>query len=460
MEKILVKEIVLWTKGKLLKGNPSEEIHSLSIDSRTLKPGALFIAIKGDNYDGHGFIKNLGTLAALGAVVSRETEGLDGLKVAVLVENTTEALKQIANGYLAKLSGLKVAGITGSNGKTTTKDILWNILSLSMKTHKPKGSFNNEIGIPLTVLGTDDSYKALILEYGTNHPGEIGRLAAVAHPDAAALTNIGTAHIGFFKSRENILKEKWTLLENIKKGGTAVVNLDDALLAGNMGKLSGKVITFSAVKGADVCAENIVEQKEGGTVFTLSLGGKKEKVNLKLLGLHNVSNALCAAALASAFGSDIKNIAKGLEEFIAVSAHRLSASVVKGIKILDDAYNANPDSVKRGIKALMNFSAKKRVLVLGEMAELGEFAETLHEEIGAEAAKNKVDALVVTGETGKWYKAGAVKAGMKEANVYLFADNITAGDFLKDFLKEDDAVLIKGSRRAGMEKIVEIVRSK
>jgi len=249
-------------------------------------------------------------------------------------------------------------------------------------------------------------------------------------------------------------------LENIKEGGLAVINLDDALLTGKMSSIKGKMLTFSVLRPADISAENVTELKEGGTAFTLSIGGKKEKVKLNLLGIHNVSNALCAAALSTAFAADIKNIAKGLEEFIAVSAHRLSAEVVNGIKILDDAYNANPDSVKRGIYALLGFSAKKRVLVLGEMAELGEFAEKLHGEIGAVAAKNNIDALVVTGLTGAWYKAGAVKAGMKEGKVYLFPDNISAGLFLKKFLEEGDAVLIKGSRRAGMEKIVEMVRLK
>src|SRR3989339_104109 len=434
MEKILVKEIVAWTNGKLLRGSPLDEVSSLSIDSRTIKAGALFLAIKGDNYDGHCFVKNLEKLSALGAVVSKETEGLNTLKVVISVENTTQALKQIAAGYIAKLANVKIAGITGSNGKTTTKDILWNIISLSEKTHKPKGSFNNEIGLPLTILGVDASYKALILEYGTNHPGELVKLVGVAKPDAAAITNIGTAHIGFFKSRENILKEKWTLLENIKEGGLAVINLDDALLTGKMSSIKGKMLTFSVLRPADISAENVTELKEGGTAFTLSIGGKKEKVKLNLLGIHNVSNALCAAALSTAFAADIKN--------------------------MDDAYNANPDSVKRGIYALLGFSAKKRVLVLGEMAELGEFAEKLHGEIGAVAAKNNIDALVVTGLTGAWYKAGAVKAGMKEGKVYLFPDNISAGLFLKKFLEEGDAVLIKGSRRAGMEKIVEMVRLK
>ncbi|MFH1074076.1 MAG: UDP-N-acetylmuramoyl-tripeptide--D-alanyl-D-alanine ligase [Candidatus Firestonebacteria bacterium] len=460
MEKILIKEIVAWTKGKLLKGSPLDQVHSLSIDTRTLKPGALFLAIKGDNYDGHGFVQNLGKLSAFGALVSKKTEGLDALQAGIFVENTTQALKQIAAGYLSKFTGLKVAGITGSNGKTTTKDILWNILSLSVKTHKPKGSFNNEIGIPLTILGVDFSYKALILEYGMNHPGEIAKLVEMVKPDVAAITNVGTAHIGFFNSRENILKEKWALLENIKPGGIAVINLDDPLIAGKKSLLKEKMLTFSALAAADISAENVTEIKECGTVFTLNVGGKKEKVKLNLLGLHNVSNALCAAALSTAFAVDIKNIARGLEEFISVSAHRLSALVVNGIKILDDAYNANPDSVRRGIKALLNFSAKKRVLVLGEMAELGEFAEKLHGEMGSEAAKNNINALVVTGRTGEWYKNGAIKAGMKKENIYLFADNISAGDFLKGFLEEGDAVLIKGSRRAGMEKIVEIVRSK
>jgi UDP-N-acetylmuramoyl-tripeptide--D-alanyl-D-alanine ligase len=459
MEKLLVKEIVAWTNGKLLRGDPREELTSVSIDTRTIKPGALFLAIKGDNYDGHGFVKNLKQLSALGAVVSKVMEGSETLKTAILVTDTTEALKQIAAGYLAKLTELKVAGITGSNGKTTTKDILWNILSLSRKTHKPKGSFNNEIGIPLTILGADASFKTLILEFGTNHPGEIQKLAAVAKPEVAAITNIGTAHIGFFETRENILKEKWTLLENIKAGGLAVINLDDALSAEKRSSLGVKTLTFSALKAADVAAENLRELKEGGTAFTLNVAGQKEEVRLNLLGLHNVSNSLCAAALAYGLAADIKSIAKGLQEFTAVSAHRLSASVFNGIKILDDAYNANPDSVKGGILALLGFSAKKRVLVLGEMAELGDFAEALHEETGAEAARNSLDALVLTGKTGEWYKRGAVKAGMKEEKVFLFPDNLSAGAFLRRFLEEGDAVLIKGSRRAGMEKIVEMVRS-
>ena len=431
-------------------------VASISTDSRSLKKDDLFVAIKGEKFDGHSFVGSLPAAGALGAVVSAESSELKNLKLALLVKDTTEALKNIAAGYLKKLDKIKVAGISGSNGKTTTKDMLGSILSLSVKTHRPKGSFNNKIGLPLTILETDSTYGALILEYGTNHPGEIAELAGVARPDAAGITNIGVAHIGNFRTCENILEEKWTLIERLKAGGVAAVNADDKLLAcKGMGLKKDRCLTFSRNGKADLWAEGITELKEGGTAFTLVYGGAKEKVRLGLLGLHNVSNALCAAAIAAGLNVDIKKIAAGLSEFKAASLHRLAVKEVRGIKVIDDAYNANPDSVKGAISALNGLQANRKIIVLGEMAELGEYSQELHESVGAEVAVGRLDVLVAVGRTGEWYKAGALIAGMKKETIHLFPDRETTAEFLKDSLKSGDAVLIKGSRSTGMEKLVE-----
>ncbi len=456
MEKILAGELAAWTGGKLLKGENNAAVVSLSTDSRALKAGDFFVAIKGERFDGHDFVEKLSSAGALGAVVSRESLEVKKLKIALLVSDTTEALKNIAAGYLRKLDRLKVAGISGSNGKTTSKDLLGSILSGSLKTHKPKGSFNNQIGLPLTILETDSSFGALILEYGTNHPGEIASLLKVARPDVAGITNIGMAHIGNFNTRENILKEKWGLLESVKTGGLVALNIDDELLAGKKAGLKNKnCLTFGKNDRADVRAEKIFELPEGGTVFTLVYNGAKEEVKFKLLGLHNISNALCAAALAAGFGLDIKKIAAGLSGFKPVSLHRLAVKEFEGIRIIDDAYNANPDSVKGAIKTLNSLEAKRKFIVLGEMAELGEYARELHEAVGAEAAAAEPDGFFAVGSTGAWYKSGAKRAGLPEDKVRLFSDNEAAKVFLKGCLKRGDVVLIKGSRRAGMEKLVE-----
>ena len=308
----------------------------------------------------------------------------------------------------------------------------------------------------MTILETDSSFGALILEYGTNHPGEIASLLKVARPDVAGITNIGMAHIGNFNTRENILKEKWGLLESVKTGGLVALNIDDELLAGKKAGLKNKnCLTFGKNDRADVRAEKIFELPEGGTVFTLVYNGAKEEVKFKLLGLHNISNALCAAALAAGFGLDIKKIAAGLSGFKPVSLHRLAVKEFEGIRIIDDAYNANPDSVKGAIKTLNSLEAKRKFIVLGEMAELGEYARELHEAVGAEAAAAEPDGFFAVGSTGAWYKSGAKRAGLPEDKVRLFSDNEAAKVFLKGCLKRGDVVLIKGSRRAGMEKLVE-----
>ena len=456
MEKILVKELAGWTGGKLLKGEASAPVTSISIDSRSLKAGALFVAIKGAKFDGHNFVEKLATAGALGAVVSRKTPGIEKLEITVLVSDTTEALKKIAAGYLKKLGKMKVAGISGSNGKTTTKDILAGILARSRKTHKARGSFNNNIGLPLTILETDSSFGALVLEYGTNHPGELAELVKVARPDAAGITNIGTAHIGNFKTRENILKEKWVLLENLKEHGVIALNADDELLAAKKdGLRNKKCLTFGTKGRADLRAENITELPAGGTVFKVAWDGAAEEVKFSLLGLHNVSNALCAAALAAGLGTGLKDIAAGLTEFKPASLHRLAVKEVNGIKIIDDAYNANPESVKGALETLKVLRAARKFIVLGEMAELGEYSREFHELIGSEAAAVRPDGLVAVGRTGAWYRSGALKTGLEACKVHLFSDNETAGVFLKKSLKNGDLVLIKGSRTAGMEKLAE-----
>ena len=460
MEIVSFKELAGWSGGRLVKGNMCESIGSLSTDSRSLKAGDLFLAIKGEKFDGHDFLTQLPGKKVNGAIVSRVNADTAGLKNVLLVPDTVEALKKIAAGYLRKMSGLKVAGLTGSNGKTTTKDMLGSILSSGIKTHVPKGSFNNAIGLPLTILETDASYGVLVLEYGTNHPGEIADLVSVAKPDSAGITNIGTAHIGFFKTKENILKEKATLLKNLKKGGTAAVNLDDEYTASLLGSLKNRILTYSTKKNADLKAEDIkvINEKCGGTVFKMVYGGKSVDVKMNVLGPHNVNNALCAAAVAAGLGLKLEALAAGLNSFKPLSVHRLAIEEIKGIKLIDDAYNANPDSIKGAITTLKGLTAKRRLLVLGEMAELGEFSQEFHEGTGKEAAIAGFDQFLAVGSTAEWYKAGAKMAGMQKKKIRVFSTNNEAAEYLKNTLKKGDAVLIKGSRKAKMEEIVNIIK--
>lgn len=420
MERILISEILKCTNGTLLKGDEKESINSISTDSRSLKAGDFFVAIKGKNFDGHEFVNKAAEAGANGILISEKPADIRA-KTAVLVRDTGEALKNIAKYYLSKFKRIKVAGITGSNGKTTTKDITAECVSKKYKVLKAKGSFNNYIGMPLTIFEIDPSTQVAVLEYGTNTKGEIKSLTDIASPDISLITNIGRTHLEYFGTKEEILREKYSLIENTKINGTAILNADDDCLRTIINRIKDKrVVTFGIAAGADIKAADVQSLPEGGIGFILKAGNEEEQIKLPLIGMHNVYNALAGAAIARALNVGLRQIKEALENFKISSFHRLQKFVANGITVIDDAYNANPESVKEAINTLQKFGDNRKIAVLGDMAELGPNSPALHEEVGKKVYEAKINILLTLGEYGKGIMKGALEDGMAAHNVRHF----------------------------------------
>ena len=452
-------------RGELLYGAPERLFEGISIDSRTLSRGDLFVAIKGQNYDGHDFIADAVESGAAGLLVSRsEIAGAaynrwasKGI-VCLAAENTIAALGDLAV-LNRKRTGVSVVAITGSNGKTTTKEMTAAVLSRRFGTLATKGNYNNEIGLPLTMFRITASHKWAVLELGMNRPGEIGRLAGICRPDIGVITNIGTAHLEGFNSIEGIARAKGELLEHIEKNGTAVLNADDPRLLGLAGKIQKDLLLFGFHENAAVRARNI-KQEAFGFSFSLELPGERIFVNLKAHSPVFVSNALAAAAAGHLAGLNAGEIRSGLEDFQPVKGRMSIIKTRRGFHIIDDTYNANPCSMKAAINALKSLKGQGRgIFVAGDMFELGKDAGLIHEEIGALAAISDISRLYITGAfaddvvkgaRGKGLKSGKILSGTKEAILDDLANRIKPGDW----------VLVKGSRAMCMEDIVKGLKNR
>ncbi len=438
--------------GGVLTGPADAVFTEVSTDTRKIHAGSLFIALKGENFNGNDYAAEAVSKGAAGVLVS-EVKFKAGKVPVITVKDTGEALKALARGYLKSFPGLRIAGVTGSNGKTTVKDMLGQLLSLKYKTLKPEGSFNNAIGLPLTVLQLDKSYGALVLEYGTNHKGEIKELCGIVSPEAAAVTGIGTAHIEHFLTREGILEEKLELTRCLQNGGAAVLNADDQLLLKAAPEFQ-HVLLYGTAAGNDISAEDAVSGLDGSD-FTLSMRGKKARVHLAVPGTHNISNALAAAGLAYTFGLDVEMLAKGLSAYRPESKHRLASVKNGGILFIDDAYNANPESMKGAFSVLSTAGTGRKIAVLGDMAELGKSSAKMHLETGRAAGSLGLDLLVTVGDVSRNIGFGAVESGMESGRTVHFMDKEETAGYLKQHLKPGDIVLVKGSRRMKMEELIE-----
>ena len=459
MERITLKEAVTFSGGKLISASLDSAVLNISTDTRSLSAGDLFVAIKGGSFNGHDFVKEALAKGASGVVVSED--GFEGLIANVIkVADTLEALKGLARNYVKKFPKLKVVGITGSNGKTTTKDMAAHILSGKFKVLKPEGSFNNAIGLPLTCFKLDSSHDAAVLEYGTNHRGEINYLAGIVSPDIAVMTNIGRTHLEHFPGgMDEIFEEKFDLVRNLKDDGTAVINADDLFLK----KVSEaaclmKVATFGLDNPSDVRASGIRELGEGGFSFIISAGNEKAEIRLSVLGRHNIYNALAAAAAGFVLGLDLKVIKERLESWQPVSFHRLARFNAGGVLIIDDAYNANPDSVRGALEAIKGLKGGRKLAVLGDMAELGTEGGKLHLETGRLAAKSGLDFLVTVGDLSSGINEGALESGMPKKKLLHFKDRTEAAKAVLKLVKPGDVVLVKGSRRMKLEEVVEMIK--
>ena len=444
---IKLKEVLSATGGVLKQGSASR-FSGVSTDSRNIRKGELFIPIIGDRFDGHKFIAAAVKKGASASLTSRKIRLPVNITL-ISVKDTLKAFHQIARSYKERFK-IPFIGITGSSGKTTTKDMLASILSMSGKTLKTEENYNNEIGVPKTLLTLNNTYKYAVIEMAMQGIGEIEELAWMARPGIAVITNVGSAHMEQLKSAGNILKAKSEILIFQKKKDIAILPVDDKYFNYLKKKAKGKVISFGIDSPADVKAKAIRFQGDGSS-FIIETKAFSVRVDIPLPGKHNIYDALAAAASAYALGIAPSKIKKGLERF-KLSSKRLNIVYSGNIRIIDDTYNANPDSMAASLNILENYQGR-RIAVLGDMFELGSIAKKSHENIGKLAANLNIEALITVGKLSEYTAKSAASNGLR--NVHVAGSNKMAVNIIKSILKPNDTILIKGSRGMRMEEIVE-----
>ena len=448
---IKVEEIRKVIRGTLISGPREIEVECISTDSRNIVGDELFFALRGENFDGHNFIPDALAKGALGAVVEQDFCARED-KVIIKVKDTTTALGDLARAARCRLRASIIA-ITGSNGKTTTKDMVAQILSASGSVVKAEKSFNNFIGLPLTIFSATARTDFLVAEMGTSRQGEIARLTDIASPDVAVITNIAETHLEGLGNIEGVASAKAEILDGVSGEGLVIINGDDIWCRKIIGRSPARVITFGLGAEVDVRAEDIV-LAAGGMQFTL--GG--ERFSLPLLGRFNVYNALAAVGVARRFGTPMEVAKERLGTFLP-QPMRMQVLQLGPITLINDAYNANPKSMQIALEVLDEFpTSGRRIFVCGDMLELGDKSDTLHRALGERIAQGKVDFLLTLAEKGKLVGESAQNGGMPEAHIKSFLTVEEAGAALSGLLQEGDVALLKASRRIGLERAIPIVK--
>jgi UDP-N-acetylmuramoyl-tripeptide--D-alanyl-D-alanine ligase len=455
MKPITLATVADWSGGVLLQGDAGAVVGAVSTDTRNIPAGALFVALKGDRYDAHDFLPEAVAAGAGALLVSSRGKYPD--KVAVIrTEDTLAGLQRLARNHRRDW-GRIVVGITGSNGKTSTKDLTYAVLSRRWRVNATRGNLNNHIGLPLTILATRREDEIAICEMGMNHPGEIAPLAAIAAPDVGIITNVGTAHIEFMSSRAAIGVEKGMLAEAVHEHGCVILNANDDYTPSIARRSVAKVLT-AGIDAGDVRVMNLASDAAGSR-FTLQLpDGSSAPVHLPVPGRHMAGNAALAAAAGFHFGMRIEEIVAGLES-AQLTKGRLQVRKAAGLTFLDDSYNANLDSMRAALETLAGFSCMgRRIAVLGRMAELGEHSVQQHREAGAAAAHSGVDELCVIGTVDAPLIAeGFLAAGGSHAALHSFSDQAACAAHLRATAAPADLILVKGSRSTAMEKVIELL---
>lgn len=441
-----IKEILNVTKGKMLFGNEELEVENFSKDTRTIQKGDIYIGIKGEKFDGSNFWNQALDSGATAVIISNIQISKDEKekykdKTIIQVEDTLEALYEIAK-YKRSLYNIPVIAVTGSVGKTSTKDIIASVVSQKYKTLKTEGNNNNNIGLPLTILKLKD-HEALVVEMGMNHFGEISLLTSIAKPTLSVITNIGTSHIGNLGSRENILKAKLEILEGMKIP-KVIINNDNDLLhkwyEENKEKI--EIHTYGISNLSDVVAENI-ELGEENSKFIAKNQSEKVNIDVPVGGEHFIYNALCGFMVGKVLGLSSEEIQNGISNFELTKKRMDIRSLKNGATLINDSYNASYESMKASLKYLSNRTDLRKIAVLGDMLELGKFSKELHKKVGEEVAKDNIDILICRGEFAKDIIEEARKN--KKTQCILLQNNEEILSKLQEILKEGDAVLIKAS---------------
>jgi len=457
MKAMTVAEIATLTNAEIIAGAPDRLIHGVSNDSRRVQAGDLFFALPGEQSDGHVYVAAAFAAGAAAALVTRPAAvgTLPDGAVVLRVKDAGAALAALARGYLRMLRPI-VVGVTGSVGKTTTKDMIAAVLNKKYPTLKNEGNLNTEVGLPLTVFRLETSHRAAVLEMGMRGPGQISYLAGIAQPQIGVITNIGKTHIELLGSVENIARAKRELLDALPDSGTAVLNGDDEWCRKLGARFAGEKIYYGTDDRSDVYATEIRSRQERGIVFTAHFGPHTQEMSVPLPGRHNVTNAMAAVAVGWRLGVEPAAIARGLARF-SPSKMRLEVIETERFRIINDAYNANPQSMRAAITVLGELAGGRRVAVLGDMLELGEHGPAGHREVGEFAGQN-VDLLLTVGPQARLIAAAAA-AWLPEGAVHSFATNAEAAAFLQAVVNDGDTVLIKGSRGMQMEEIVALMQN-
>jgi UDP-N-acetylmuramoyl-tripeptide--D-alanyl-D-alanine ligase len=441
-------EIIKAVDGEIVIKNNEGIFNKVSTDTRKIEEDNLFIALKGENFNGNDYAINAIEKGASIVIVDEVKFGIEDLNnkgTIIKVKDTKTALGDLARFYRKKI-GIKVVGITGSTGKTSTKDLVAAFLSGKYKVFKTQGNFNNEIGLPLMIFQLSKEYDIAVLEMGMSNFGEINKLANIALPDIAAITNIGVAHIEYLKTRENILKEKMSIADFFGNKNSLIVNCENDMLktVTECDKFSLEKIGYD--ENYNLYAKNIKLTSENTSFDVVTQDKKSYRFTLNMVGEHNVLNALIGIQIARNFGLTFEEMEKGLENFNATSM-RLEFINKNNFIIINDSYNANPDSMKAALEVLKNYSGSRKIAVLGTMGELGDYAREAHIEVG-KFAKGKADILLTTGEFKEYYQEGFREGTM------VFKSKQELIEALTDMIKTNDTILVKASRSAKFEEII------
>jgi len=455
MEKLSIEEIIKATRGEVICGVREGKISGVSIDSRTIEEGEIFFALKGERFDGHDFLGEAMEKGAKAAVVSRKRKFISKMPV-IKVTDTLIALQELAKFYRQKFRPV-VIGVTGSNGKTTTKDMIKALLSSKYRVVATPGNFNNLVGLPLTLFEISPQTQFLVLEMATNHPGEIKRLSEISLPQIGVITNIGATHLQFFRCISKVLSAKMELVQLLPPRGKVVLNIDDCHLRSQFRKIRQKIVTFGTKPQANVRATGIMIGTSPGeerVSFTVHIGKHRQEFDLYCLGRYNVYNALAAIGATKDFAISLPMMADVFRKF-EFPKLRMERLKYGGATIINDAYNANPTSMKVALSELiLSFPSQRKIVVLGDMLELGAMSRRFHQEIGKIVATSPIHTLITVGEDARLIAQSAHNWGMERDNIFCFKEKKFASKKLKNLLRPRDAILIKGSRKVGLEEII------
>jgi len=432
--------------------DPGAVANGYSIDSRTLRPGDLFFAVRGERLDGHDFVEAALANGAVGAVVSKDQIARYSLQDKLLAVPDPLVALQTLGAAVRRLWGKPLIGVTGSAGKTTTKDAIWHVLATRHRVRKSQGNLNNQFGMPLQLLKLEPEDELAVIEMGMSHAGEITELARLAQPNCGVVTMVAPVHLEFFDSIAAIARAKYELIQSLPTGGIAVLNADDDYVSQFGRYFHGTVVTFGVHKPADVSARNIESRGPRGSVFEIIADGQQARAALPLLGEHNIYNALASVAVGLQYGIPLSESAESLATLQAADKRGEIISYA-GATIINDCYNSNPKALESMVRTLAQIPARRRVVVAGEMLELGPAAEAMHRECGRQMAQWEIDALLGVRGLAKAMVETASQAGVRAEFVDTPED---AGEWLRQEIKAGDVVLLKASRGVRLERALEV----